>query len=273
MTALTLTLRSPPPRSVDMSALTPQRLAGLNAAQIGALQLRRGLCVAQVFDIAAGDVQHVVIRNSCDRLTHIGAAMRCGAITVEGDCGAYAGLGLNGADLIVTGNAGSFAGSGMKAGLIRIHGNAGDFAGGALEGDRQGMRGGTLAILGDAGDRAGERMRRGLLLIGGNAGAYCGANMLAGTIFVAGKAGPMPGFSLKRGTLLLARMPDSLPVTFQDSGEHSLLFLTLLEKQLQRDRRSFARFLPISQTVRRYCGDLACGGTGEILVLVRGSVA
>jgi formylmethanofuran dehydrogenase subunit C len=76
----------------------------------------------------------------------------------------------------------------------------------------------------------------------------------------------MPGFSLKRGTLLLAHMPENLPVTFQDSGEHSLLFLTLLEKQLQRDRQSFARFLPFSPKVRRYCGDLAWGGTGEILV-------
>jgi formylmethanofuran dehydrogenase subunit C len=268
MTALTLTLRSPPERSVDLSALTPEALAGLNAAQIGTLQLRHGLCVADVFDITAGDAEHLVIRNSCDRLTHIGAAMRRSTITVEGDCGAYAGLGLNGGGLIVTGNAGPSAGSGMKAGLIQIHGNAGDFAGGALEGDRQGMRGGTLAIHGDAGDRAGERMRRGLLLIGGNAGAYCGANMLAGTIFVAGKAGPMPGFLLKRGTLLLAQTPDSLPVTFQDSGEHSLLFLTLLERQLQRDRQSFARFLPFSHKVRRYCGDLAWGGTGEILIFV-----
>ena len=76
----------------------------------------------------------------------------------------------------------------------------------------------------------------------------------------------MPGFSLKRGTLLLAHMPDSLPVTFQDSGEHSLLFLRLLEKQLQRDCESFARFLPFGQKVRRYCGDLAWGGTGEILI-------
>jgi uncharacterized membrane protein YraQ (UPF0718 family) len=64
----------------------------------------------------------------------------------------------------------------------------------------------------------------------------------------------------------LARMPENIPVTFQDSGEHSLLFLTLLEKQLQRDRQSFARFLPFSQKVRRYCGDLAWGGTGEILI-------
>ena len=266
MAALTLTLRDAPARSIDLSPLTPERLTGLDKATIGALQLRAGVCVADVFDVDAGDARHLIIRNSCDRLTHIGAAMRSGAITIEGDCGAYAGLGLNGGQLNIIGNAGAFAGSGMKTGLIQVHGDAGDFAGGALDGDRQGMRGGILSIHGDTGDRAGERMRRGLLLIGGNAGAYCGANMLAGTIFVAGNAGTMPGFSLKRGTLLLARPPDHLPVTFEDCGEHSLLFLILLEKQLQQDRQSFARFLPFSSRVRRYCGDLAWGGAGEILI-------
>jgi formylmethanofuran dehydrogenase subunit C len=93
------------------------------------------------------------------------------------------------------------------------------------------------------------------------------SDLPAGTVYVMGKVGTMPGFSLKRGTLLLARMPEHLPVTFQDSGEHSLLFLTLLEKQLQRDRGFFSLFLPLGALVRRYCGDLAWGGTGEILVL------
>lgn len=267
MAALTLTLRSAPARSLDLSALTPETLAGLNKAQIAALSLPGASRVADFFDVGAGDAQQLTIRNSCRRLTHIGAGMRSGTLTVEGNCGAYAGLGLNGGHLEVTGNAGAFAGSAMKGGTISIHGNAGDFAGGALEGDRQGMRGGTLTIHGDAGDRAGERMRRGLLLVGGNAGAYCGANMLAGTLFVGGRAGTMPGFALKRGTLLLARMPENIPATFQDSGEHSLLFLALLEKQLQRDHEAFARFLPFNRKVRRYCGDLAWGGTGEILIL------
>jgi formylmethanofuran dehydrogenase subunit C len=90
--------------------------------------------------------------------------------------------------------------------------------------------------------------------------------MLAGTIFVAGAVGTTPGFALKRGTLLLGREPHSIPATFQDSGEHGLLFLTLLEKQLRREGPAFARFLPFARKVRRHCGDLACGGTGEMLV-------
>ncbi|MEO8157339.1 MAG: formylmethanofuran dehydrogenase subunit C [Betaproteobacteria bacterium] len=266
MSALTLTLRAPPARSVDLSALTPERLAGLDAGRIGATPLPDGLRVADLFDVAPGDPQHLVIRNSCERLTHVGAGMRSGKLTVEGNCGDCAGRRLDGGFLEIGGNAGAFAGSGLKTGTIQIGGNAGDYAGGPLAGERQGMRGGRLVIQGDAGDRAGERMRRGLLLIGGNAGAYCAANMLAGTILVAGTVGMMPGFALKRGTLLLAHMPVQLPVTFQDSGEHALLFLTLLEKQLQRDLNTFARFVPFATKVRRYCGDLAWGGTGEILV-------
>jgi formylmethanofuran dehydrogenase subunit C len=247
MTALTLTLRAAPGRDIDVSGLTPDRLAGVDKAALGALGLGGGQQVGDVFEIALGDAQHVVIRGVTERLTHVGAGMRAGTITLEGSCGAHAGQGMRGGKLIVTGN-------------------AGDFLGGAPAGARQGMRGGMIAIHGRAGDRVGERMRRGLILIGGNAGAYCAANMLAGTIFVAGAVGTTPGFALKRGTLLLGREPHSIPATFQDSGEHSLLFLTLLEKQLQREGPAFARFLPFARKVRRYCGDLACGGTGEMLV-------
>ena len=76
----------------------------------------------------------------------------------------------------------------------------------------------------------------------------------------------------KRGTLLLAREPEHVPVTFQDNGEHTLLFLTLLEHHLQRGHPSLTPVLRRgsnlrrSPKVRRYCGDLSCGGTGEILV-------
>lgn len=265
MSALTLTLRERPARHIDLSALIPERLAGLDAGRIGSLPLD-DLRVADLFEIEAGNPAQLLIRNACDRLTHIGAAMRSGTLTVEGDCGSFAGLGLDGGRLEITGNAGDFPGCGMKAGTLHVRGDAGHSAGGPLAGDRLGMRGGVLIIDGNAGDRTGERMRRGLLLVGGDAGAYCGANMLAGTIYVAGKIGAMPGFSLKRGTLLLARTPAHLPATFQDSGEHTLLFLTLLEKRLQREPATYARFLPLPSKVRRYCGDMAWGGTGEILV-------
>lgn len=270
MSSLTLALRALPPHGVDLSPLIPDRLAGLNKADIETIQLgSRGLQVANLFSVSGDDAQQIIIRNSSARLTRIGSGMTQGAITVEGDCGAYAGLGMRGGRIVVTGNAGLFAGSGMTAGGLEIRGDAGDFLGGALPGDKQGMRGGIIVVHGNAGDRAADRMRRGLILIGGNAGAYCGSRMLAGTILVSGRVGTMPGFALKRGTLLLALQPPELPATFQDSGVHALLFLTLLERELKRGGERFARFLPLGNRVRRYCGDLANGGTGEILVFVK----
>lgn len=247
MRPLTLTLRAAPRQDIDVSALTPQRLAGLERAALGALRLPGGLPVGELFEIAEGDAQQLVLRGATARLTHVGAGMRAGTLRVEGDCGAFAGQGMRGGKLIVTGN-------------------AGDFLGGAPAGARQGMRGGLIAVHGNAGERVGERMRRGLIVIGGDAGAGCAANMLAGTIFVAGSVGPLAGFALKRGTLLLAQPPRSIPPTFQDSGEHCLLFLTLLDRQLQAEAPALGNLPPLPGRVRRYCGDLACGGTGEMLV-------
>jgi formylmethanofuran dehydrogenase subunit C len=269
MNPLTLTLSALPPHSIDLSPLIPDRLAGLSRAAIESITLGSpGLEVADLFAVSGDDAQQMIIRDSSERLTHIGSGMTQGTITVEGYCGAYAGLGMHGGRITVTGNAGPFAGSGMTAGGIEIRGNAGDFLGGALPGDKQGMRGGIIVVNGNTGDRAGNRMRRGLILVGGDAGAYCGSRMLAGTILVSGRVGMMPGFALKRGTVLLARQPPEVPATFQDSGEHALLFLTLLERELRRESERFGRFLPLGKRVRRYCGDLANGGTGEILVFV-----
>ena len=269
MSALTLTLNALPSHSVDLSPLIPDRLAGLKKAAIESIALgSRGLQVADLFAVSGDDAQQLIFCNSSERLTHIGSGMTQGAITVEGDCGAYAGFGMRGGRIVVTGNAGPFAGSAMTAGGVEIRGNAGDFLGAALPGDKRGMRGGTIAVHGNTGDRAADRMRRGLILVAGDAGAYCASRMLAGTILVSGHLGMMPGFALRRGTLLLARQPPELPATFQDSGEHELLYLTLLETELKKEGERFGRFLPLGNRVRRYCGDIAIGGTGEILVIV-----
>ena len=269
MRALTFTLRAVPAHSVDVSPLIPDRLAGLSTLAIEKIAIgNHGLRVGDVFAASGDDLRHLIFRDSSERLNRIGSGMTQGAVTVEGPCGAYAGLGMRGGRIVVTGDAGPFAGSGMTAGGIEIRGNAGDFLGGALAGDKQGMRGGNIVVHGNAGDRPADRMRRGMILIGGDAGAYCGSRMLAGTVLVMGNVGRMPGFGLKRGSVLLARQPRELPATFQDCGGHELLFLTLLGNELQRESERFGRFLPLGNRVRRYCGDLANGAAGEILVLV-----
>ncbi|HEX7812742.1 MAG TPA: formylmethanofuran dehydrogenase subunit C [Burkholderiales bacterium] len=266
MSARILTLRNALQTDVDASALIPECLRGLTDAAIASLPLPGKLRVADLFDIGGEDSEHLVLRNATMRLTHVGARMKTGMVRVEGDCGPCTGMGMRGGQILVTGSAGAYAGCEMRAGILEIEGNVGDFAGSALPGNKQGMRGGIVIVHGNAGDRVGDRMRRGLILVAGDAGDCCGARMLAGTVVVKGKVGALPGLALKRGSLLLDFPPAALPVTFQDSGEHQLLFLTLLEKDLRRRGEPFARFVPLPTRVRRYCGDLATGATGEILV-------
>ena len=268
---LTLTLREATGPEVDLSPLVPEALAAKGRDEIEAIALRAGnrrLPMRELFEVSAGDAARIVVRNSSGRLIRVGAGMRSGAIEVQGSCGAYAGAGMRGGRLTVEGDAGECAGSAMRAGSIEIRGNAGDFLGGALAGDRQGMRGGAIVVRGSAGERSGDRMRRGLILIAGDAGAYCGSRMLAGTILVKGKVGESPGFALRRGSLLLAKPPAEIPPGFQESGEHPFLFLVLLESQLRAGGAPLADFAPLPRRARRYCGDLALGGFGEILVAV-----
>jgi len=265
-----LTLKRTPPQTIDASALTPDILAGKSREDILRIELLSGnrrLRVADLFDVSGDDAHSsLTIRASMDRLACVGARMQSGAITVEGDCGPYVGLGMRGGKIVVQGAAAAFVGCGMRGGTIEVRGNAGDFVGGALPGDKQGMRGGSIVIGGNAGDRVGDHMRRGMILIAGDAGAHCGSRMLAGTIIVSGRVGHSPGFGLKRGTLLLAHPPAQVPATFQDAGEHELLFLTLLSKHFEREGGAFKAFVPLSNRVRRYCGDLATGGKGEMLL-------
>ena len=267
MTALTLRLRESPPVSIDASTLSPPRLAGLTRARIEALELElgnRSVRVGELFDVSGDDWDNVVVENATERLMHLGAGMETGTLEVHGDAGAYLGSGMRAGRISVSGNAGIFAGCEMESGTIEIGGNVGDWLGAALPGNKQGMRGGFIHVRGHAGDRVADRMRRGVVLIERNAGAYLGSCMLAGTVIVKGGIGPHPGFGLKRGTLLLLG-ESRLPETFNDCGRHELLFLTLLEREL-RARGGLEALLPLPRCVRRYCGDLATGGKGEILL-------
>jgi len=268
MTALTLRLRETPPVSVDVSILSPRRLAGLARAQIEALELEignRSARVGELFEVSGDDWDNVVIENATERLTHLGAGMQSGTLVVNGNAGAYVGFGMSAGRIRVAGNAGIFAGCGMEGGTIEIGGNAGDWLAGALAGDKQGMRGGLIHVRGHAGDRAADRMRRGVVLIQGGAGAYLGSRMLAGTVIVGSSIGPHPGFALRHGTLLLLIAPKELPSNYNDCGQHALLFLRLLERDLCT-RGGLDAFLPLPHTMRRYCGDMATGGKGEIFI-------
>jgi formylmethanofuran dehydrogenase subunit C len=149
-----------------------------------------------------------------------------------------------------------YIGHKMLDGNITIVGDCGDFLG-------ANMRGGTIICQGNVGDRVGDQMRRGMILIDGNAGDYVASRMLAGTIGVHGNVGKYAGFGMKRGTLLFTKTPE-LHTTIQDCGAHNLPFLSLLFKSFKPLNTKFSTL--DNTRVRRYGGDIACSGTGEILV-------
>lgn len=269
MTALTLTLRSRPVQRVDCSALTVDRLSGLNVAEIAALPLPSGnrtIAAGELFAIAGTPGDALEIVGGTDRLDRIGQGMTRGRLLVRGDAGAYLGAGLAGGTIEVEGRAGAFAASGMLGGLLHIRGDAGDFLAAAVPGEHRGMQGGIVVVRGDAGDRAGDRMRRGMLLIEGNTGAYCASRMVAGTIAISGRVGRFPGVAMRRGTLLLLQAPAEIPPTFNDCGSYPLSFLTLLVRSWRGLPGSFAALPDTGLAVRRFMGDIGNDGRGEILV-------
>lgn len=244
---------------IDVSALRP----GLTRAQLERATLwcdGREHPAAELFDLHGDDSAHLVFDGDCHDLRALGAGMDSGRITVTGNAGDELGLGMTGGAIHVQGSAGRLAGAQMRGGLIDIAGHCGESAGGAPAGARQGMGGGLLHVRGNAGDRAGECMRRGVLIIDGDAGDFAGARMLAGTLILGGGLGAHPGFGLKRGTLLLRR-PAAMPGYFNASGMLEAGFLFLLARALAEHVN-----LPAQARWQRWCGDLAEGGHGEILV-------
>ncbi|MBU0771130.1 MAG: formylmethanofuran dehydrogenase subunit C [Gammaproteobacteria bacterium] len=269
MSALVFTLRNAPTQRVDVGMLNPTALAGQSVADIAAIRLSVGRTtpsVGELFDIAGDDVGDIVFRAGCDRLERIGAGMKSGRISVEGDAGAYVGQGLLGGVITISGSAGAFCASGMKGGRIEIAGNVGDAAGGAIPGDMKGMAGGLLLVAGNAGERLGDRMRRGQILVSGNAGDFCGTRMIAGTIAVAGSVGAYPGYLMKRGTLIVNSTPAQLVPGFVDCGPHRLGFLSLLYASWKGLPGAFGALDTGACTVRRYMGDMSVSGRGELLV-------
>lgn len=270
MSALTLRLRTAVSGRVDMRGILPEKLTGLNVHEIAGLNVKqdgRNVVLGELFTLTQGDAEHLTIITDTGRLDNLGADMTQGRLTVEGLAGDFAGQSMRGGRVVLRGGAGNFAACDMRGGLLSIEGHAGDWLGAARTGERTGMAGGVVAVSGNAGARAADRMRRGLMLIRGNVGEYCGSRLLAGTIVVAGSCGERPGFGLRRGSLILTRgsacLPTFMPATFNDSGVVDLSWLNLL-------RRHADGFLPgvvpAGSRVRRYMGDLAFGGKGEILV-------
>jgi len=264
---LVLALKQRPAERLDLSPLLPHLLVGKTAdeiARIGVQTARRPLSVGDVFRVRMGDARQIRIENACDRLDWIGHAMTEGEIVVDGDAGSQAGRLMRGGRLTINGSVGPWAASAMRGGEIEIRGDAGDRLGGPLPGEMTGMRGGIVVVRGDAGERLGDRLRRGTIVVEGRAGAWAGSRMIAGTVIVAGAAGPLPGYLMRRGTIVLGTGSAELSPTFLDCGTYDLIALRLLAMFLARYSVRTARV--VQRSLRRFAGDMAVLGCGEIFL-------
>lgn len=268
MSDLVLRVRTPPQFRLDLSPLTPERLAGQSADAVARVLLacgRRRVPVGEWFDVRGSAGRSILIEGDCARMDRIGAGMQDGQIRIEGDAGAYVGLGMQGGRIDVSGSVDAYAACGLTGGLVRVGGNAGDYLGAALPGEHRGMRGGVVIVAGRLGDRAGDHMRRGLILAEGACGNYCASRMQGGTIATLGACGERPGFAMRRGTLLLVGPAPTPGPTFNDGGELPLGFLVLLARSWKELPSRFASLARASTRVRRWTGDLAFGGQGELI--------
>ncbi|MDE1952851.1 MAG: formylmethanofuran dehydrogenase subunit C [Betaproteobacteria bacterium] len=266
--SLVLTLREQSPAPDDLRGLTPRLLGALTPSEAARQPLspRPGAGdIGTLFKVSDNGNAHpdlLIVRTGARRLDGLGRNLDGGCLRIEGHAGAALGQDLQAGEIVVDGDCGDFAGCGMRGGLIRVLGDAGHCLAAALHDTRQGMAGGTLVVHGRAGDRAGHRMRRGLVLVGEGCGAACGAGMLAGTL-VTPRCGPLPGLGLRRGSLLLRQAPE-FPITYNACGAVDLTWLRLLARAAAA---WLPGLLPLHGLAQRHCGDLACGGKGEILVL------
>jgi len=264
---LVLRLRAEPDQRLDLSPMVPERLAGRNTREIGAIAIhttRRAVTIGDMFDLSIGDVETIIIEGGSDRLDRVGEAMSRGTLVVEGDVGNRAGRAMTGGRLMIRGHAGHWTASGNKAGRIEVAGDVGDRLAGPLPGEIRGMSGGLVVVRGKAGERAGDRLRRGILIVEGAAAAYAGSRMLAGTPIVGGDIGPEAGYLLRRGTIVVGA-ETGVSATFVDCGVQELVANRLMAAFLAADSAAAASLL--RRPLRRFAGDMAVLGKGEIFVV------
>ncbi|PNG26131.1 formylmethanofuran dehydrogenase subunit C [Methylocella silvestris] len=262
---LVLELKQEPDQRLDLAPLVPHLLQGKSAAEIAAIQLqttRENCAVGDIFDVKLdGAFDKIHFKGGSSRLDHLGAGLKDGEITLEGDCGHAAGRAMSGGSLVISGSAGPFAGSALSGGVMEIKGEAGDFLGGPLDGEIEGMSGGLLIVRGSAGARAGDRLRRGTIVIEGSAGDYVASRFIAGTLIAVKGAGALPGYLLRRGTIILGATPELAP-TYIDCGAYNLAFAGLFGRFLRPYSKPAAELL--AKRLNRFAGDTSVLGKGEI---------
>jgi formylmethanofuran dehydrogenase subunit C len=262
-----LTLKERPHIPLEAEVLTPDVIVGQRSDEVCALPLvlgKRQYRLDDFFTVAGPPCEELEIHGDVGRVKWIGRGMTRGRITIHGDAGMHLGASMRGGTIEVTGNASDWVGAEMTGGLIRIAGNAGGQVGAAYRGSQTGMKEGTILIGGSAGIEVGMRMRRGLIAIGGPVRDFAGLQMKGGTIVLGGGAEIRTGAWMVRGTIV-SLVPLRLLPTFSYACAYNPVFLRLYAKRLEA--LGFALPVGVRQgSYRRYTGDTAVPGKGEILV-------
>lgn len=266
--AVTLTLRGAITRRLEAESITPDAFANLDEGAIARLPLWDGpqvVPLGDVFQVRGGASRCVRVAGDLALVDAVGAGMTAGELQVDGSVGRYVGTRMAGGTLHVTGDAAYGAGLEMTGGLLDIAGNAGDRLGAGRLAAARGMAGGEIIVRGNAGAEIGAAMRRGTVVVAGNAGPRVGMGMIAGNVIVFGGAGEDAGRFNKRGTIVVFG-----PVSVSPSYRYDCTYrpphlaVTLVHLTSRRN-------LPMDGALRaarfrRYSGDMAELGRGEILV-------
>ncbi|MDB5310928.1 MAG: fhcC [Gemmataceae bacterium] len=264
---ITLTLKEQPTVPLEAEVLSPDVVGGLAAADLRALPVylgKRQHRLDTFFDVEGAGGDELEIRGDVVKVKWVGRAMTRGRIRIVGDVGMHLGAYMKGGTIEVHGNAGDWVGGEMSGGLVHVRGNVGGQVGAAYRGSPSGMSGGMILVEGAAGIELGMRMRRGMIVVRGRARDFAGLQMKGGSIFLLGGAEIRTGAWMTRGTIV-SMVPVRLLPTFSYACEYNPMFLGIYSKHLQA--LGFA--VPCNAgdgAYRRYTGDSAVPGKGEILI-------
>lgn len=255
---------------IEADSIGPDNFVGRSQAEIETLPAffgRRKVTLGDLFTVAGGDSQNIVVEGDLSHVKRIGQKMSRGRITIHSDVGPHLGSEMSGGEIVVHGDVGAWAGAQMSDGRIWVHGDAGPMLGAAYTGEKLGMRGGVIIVEGNAGARAGERMRRGIIIVQGDLGDFAGARMIAGSLFTFGKLGERPGAGMKRGTLLAMEglSADLLPTFRYSCTCECPSFLRYYLRRLRAWGLSVADEW-IEGRYWRYTGDATTIGKGELFI-------
>jgi formylmethanofuran dehydrogenase subunit C len=246
---VTLTLRAPLRRRVDGGTVAWSALCRLNAAAIGAQEVwvegEGRATLAELFEIQGAPAQRIRLIGDLALMDSIGTGIAAGELVVEGDAGWYLGRRMSG-------------------GVIEVRGSAGPLAGGAEPGAKRGMSGGEIVIRGSAGARVGAGLRRGLIVVQSDAGDDAGQGMIAGSILVFGTLGGNPGLFSRRGSIV-AFGAHTLSAPYRYACTYRPPHLRVTLGYLRSRHQVPITSGQLDGAYRRYSGDLAELGAGEIL--------